>query len=129
MKNQKKCPKGHQKTPKCRLKPPPGHQFSEKVEKVKPLKNHSFYYGYSTYSHRILAPFPSLNHQKHGPGTSLPFWHPKSLKIHKKETPKISLKSLKRTLGPASASWVTPWIPRSPKWCPRYPKWSVKVSK
>ena len=63
--------------------PPSGHQISESVEKVKPLKNDSFYNGLSTYSHSILASFPSQDHQKHGPGHCLPFWYPKSQKNNK----------------------------------------------
>ena len=93
LKNQKKCPQGHQKSLKRHLKPAPGHRFSEKVENVKSLSNPCFYYVYSTYRHCILASFPSLDHQKHGPGTSLPFWHPKSQKNHKK-VPKVDPKRL-----------------------------------
>ena len=54
------------------------------MTKVKTFKHHCFYHGYSTYSHRIPAAFPPLDHQKHGPGNCLPLWHPNHRKISKK---------------------------------------------
>ena len=54
------------------------------IDYVKSLKNQRFYYVSGTCSHCILASFPSLDHQKHGPGNCLPFWCPKSKKNNKK---------------------------------------------
>ena len=48
---------GSPKVTKMISKPPPEHQFTEKVGKVKPLKNHNTYYGLNTYSHRNPVTF------------------------------------------------------------------------
>ena len=88
---------------------------------MKSCKNHGFYYVYCTYSHCILASFPSLDHQKHGPRNCFPLWHPKSETNHKKVSkvspkrpPKCILKSLKMDtwtsrclLGVPVAPWIT----------------------
>ena len=80
-KNQKMSPEGHQQVSKWHLKSSFRHQIAESVTKVKSFKNRWFYYGLSTSSLCILASFPSLDHQKDGPGNCLPLWHPKSQKI------------------------------------------------
>ena len=73
-KNQKMSPEGHQQVSKWHLKSPFRHQIAESVTKVKSFKNHCIYYGLSTSSLCILATFPSLDHQKDGPGNCLPLW-------------------------------------------------------
>ena len=78
LKNQEKCTQSHQKTQKRHPKPPSGHPFNEKHEKVKTFKTLSFSYVYSTYSHRISSSFPFQTQLKHGTGNSLPFCHPTS---------------------------------------------------
>ena len=78
LKNQKMLPPGHQQVSKWHLKPFLWHQIAESVKKVKSFKNHCIYSGLGTSSLWILASFPSLDHQKEGPGNCLPLWPPKS---------------------------------------------------
>ena len=80
----------------------PGPWITGKVEKVKSFKTHCFYSGYSTFSHCILASFPSAEHEKHGAGNFPPARHPTSQKITENVTkvcsrrvPKSNQKSLK----------------------------------
>ena len=51
----------------------------KQYQKMKSLKNRWFCYGLSTSSLCILTSFPSLDHQKDGPGNCLPLWHPHGL--------------------------------------------------
>ena len=83
LKIKKTCSHGDQKTSKCDLNLSlriPNSWISGKSEII---QNTMFLYGYSTCNHCTLASFPSLDHQKHGPGTCLPFCHPKSQKVTK----------------------------------------------
>ena len=93
------------------------------------FQNISSYCVYSTYSHCILVSIPSMDHQKHGPANSLPFWHPKSQKNHKqvpKVTPKMILKSVKIytwtskcLLGDPLDPWITKMVSQVPKMEPQ----------
>ena len=103
------------------------------MEKVKPFKHISFYYSYNTCSLCSLASFPSLDHQTHGPETSLPFWHPTSVKKLQKgtqsgsqEPPKMTLKSIKMhtwtskcLLGDPLDPWITKMVSQVPKMEPQ----------
>ena len=97
------CSQDPQKSEKVSSRPPTNSKMTPKtlppdINLVNKWKkwNHSktivFYYGLNTYSHCILASFPSLDHQKHGPRNCFPLWHPKSKKNHKKVS-KVSPKS------------------------------------
>jgi hypothetical protein len=103
---------------------------------VESLKTHGFYTSYDTFSHCILASFPSAEHQKHGPGNFCPVRHPKSQKITKlsaKYAPGGSSNPIKnhwkRISGHQCDHWLSPWTPGPPKWCPRYIKKQPKSSK
>ena len=81
--SQDRCPPDHQKVTKTSPK-----TILRDTKSVKKWKNWNvsktrcFYCVYSTYRHCILASFPSLDHQKHGPGHCLPFGHTKSQTNH-----------------------------------------------
>ena len=77
---------------------PPAIKLVNKWKKWNHSRNIVFYHSLSTYSQCILASFPSLDHQKHEPGHSLPFWYPNHRKTTKwcqsesQETPQIQPK-------------------------------------
>ena len=116
LENQKKSSPGPPKDTKMLPKsiPQDTKLLSGKSEIV---ENILFYNVYSTCRHCIPALFPSLDHQKHGPGNCLPFYLPKSQKNHK-IVPKVSPRKLpksifkinkKRQYGPQCVNWVPPW--------------------
>jgi hypothetical protein len=103
---------------------------------VEPLKTRSFYYGLSTYGHRIQAVFPPRGHQKDGPANCLPVWHLKSRgnpkkysKVPPRRVPKSPLKSIqiqiwapRCLLGAHVDPWIAKVVTQSGKMEPRGPQ-------
>ena len=85
------------------------------MEKVKSFKTHGINHGSSTCGRCILALFPSLDHQKHGPGNNLPFCHPKPTKTHKIVSKNGAFRTHKTKSDLAQGGWgqITMCHPKS----------------